>query len=435
MSVRGYVFHSFQMFEKILKIKKDTPAVSKTVNINLAEGASHRWILREDEEYTAVETPEGLLVKPLDRPLVKVYLEPTVMCNLNCRTCIRNSWDEPTGTMSMDTFTALIKSLEAVPSFRTMAFWGFGEPLMHPEILQMITMANDKGVETELITNGLLLDDRMARGLIEAGLDRLIVSVDGVSSASYETIRKGSNLHRVTANVEKLNRLKRDLHSETPELGMEYVLMKSNLKDFPRLPQLVRSLEASFVIVTNVLPYTEDLKDEILYDLSAGLIPQPSRSKLFPEIVLPRIDAQRETLDTFADLLSQCTGSIDLMSSRRGYVTDFCPFVWEGAAAVSWNGDVSPCVALMHSYDCHIIDRKKRIRSYSLGNVKGEAIGTIWDKEEFQQFRRRVIRFDFPPCMSCGGCDMSESNLEDCFGNPHPTCGDCLWARGIIQCP
>ena len=49
--------------------------------------------------------------------------------------------------------------------------------------------------------------------------------------------------------------------------------------------------------------------------------------------------------------------------------------------------------------------------------------------------KRRVLGFDFPPCLDCGGCDNVEANIEDCFGNPHPTCGDCLWSRGIVICP
>jgi hypothetical protein len=50
-------------------------------------------------------------------------------------------------------------------------------------------------------------------------------------------------------------------------------------------------------------------------------------------------------------------------------------------------------------------------------------------------YRKRVQSFAFPPCTFCGGCDMSVANEEDCFGNEYPTCGGCLWAQGVIQCP
>jgi hypothetical protein len=48
-------------------------------------------------------------------------------------------------------------------------------------------------------------------------------------------------------------------------------------------------------------------------------------------------------------------------------------------------------------------------------------------------FRDRVRRYGFPPCTDCG-YDLTEADKEDCLGNPQPTYGDCLWARGIIRC-
>ena len=65
--------------------------------------------------------------------------------------------------------------------------------------------------------------------------------------------------------------------------------------------------------------------------------------------------------------------------------------------------------------------------------LHNESLASIWAMPDYAAFRDRVLRFDFPPCTDCG-CDLAESNEEDCFGNPHPTCGDCLWARGIVRC-
>ena len=75
------------------------------------------------------------------------------------------------------------------------------------------------------------------------------------------------------------------------------------------------------------------------------------------------------------------------------------------------------------------------MRSHGLGNVNQERLQDIWEKGEYVQFRDRVVRFDFAPCTDCGGCDLSETNERDCAGNTFPVCGDCLWAKGVIQCP
>jgi len=112
-----------------------------------------------------------------------------------------------------------------------------------------------------------------------------------------------------------------------------------------------------------------------------------------------------------------------------------CPFVGKGSLAINWNGEVSPCVPLLHSYSCYVLGRKKDIKSYSIGNVNKDNIKKLWDQEDFVNFRDRVRRFVFSPCSHCEGCDYAESNQEDCYGNTFPVCGDCLWAQGVIQCP
>ena len=105
-----------------------------------------------------------------------------------------------------------------------------------------------------------------------------------------------------------------------------------------------------------------------------------------------------------------------------------------GAGVVAWNGDVSPCVALMHSYTCYVLGKRKAVRRYSLGNILDENVLEIWNRQEYRSFRKRLLSFDFAPCVHCD-CDLAEANEEDCFGSPFPTCGDCLWARGVILCP
>ena len=63
-----------------------------------------------------VRIEEGLSGLKVSRPvthLAKVYIEPTNACNLECRTCIRNVWDEPIGQMSGKTFNRIIEGLKA----------------------------------------------------------------------------------------------------------------------------------------------------------------------------------------------------------------------------------------------------------------------------------------------------------------------------------
>jgi MoaA/NifB/PqqE/SkfB family radical SAM enzyme len=398
---------------------EDKMLVGKSGDLRLPEELRRRWGLASGAEFLVRETTEGLLLRPSDPPLAKVYVEPTTACNLRCRICVRNSWSEPVGSMEMATYRRLLDGLREVPSLRTVAFWGFGEPLLHPDIVEMVVLAEELGAKTELITNGLLLDREMAEGLVIAGLDTLIVSVDRTSPESYADIRSGTDLRVVQKNVEGLHAARRANSRDNPEIGLEFVVTRRNVSELPNLRRLAYSMEASFVVVTN---------------LATGRSYSLARSKWFPEIVLPRMDARREYLEPLLGLLRQ-GGVIDPLPRRSDGTEGYCRFVGEGAVAVAWDGEVSPCIALMHSYTCYVLGREKVIRRYTLGNVGREEITRIWDRDEYVQFRARVQQFDFSPCADCGGCQLAESNEEDCFGNRFPVCGDCLWARGVILCP
>ena len=74
-------------------------------------------------------------------------------------------------------------------------------------------------------------------------------------------------------------------------------------------------------------------------------------------------------------------------------------------------------------------------RRWIVGNAADRGLSALWNAPEHVAFRERVQTFDFSPCAVCGGCDLSQSNEEDCYGNTFPTCGSCLWAQGVIRCP
>jgi hypothetical protein len=112
-----------------------------------------------------------------------------------------------------------------------------------------------------------------------------------------------------------------------------------------------------------------------------------------------------------------------------------CRFVEEGRLAIDSQGNVSPCLPLLHAYSYYYRNERHAVRPYHLGNITPTPLPDIWESAIYRAFRERVRKFEFAPCIDCGGCELRENNVEDCFGSGFPSCGECLWAAGYIQCP
>jgi MoaA/NifB/PqqE/SkfB family radical SAM enzyme len=115
-----------------------------------------------------------------------------------------------------------------------------------------------------------------------------------------------------------------------------------------------------------------------------------------------------------------------------------CGFMRDGAAFITWEGAMSPCQNLSHSYQCYVNGRLKSLTHVSFGNVGEQEAREIWDSTGYQAFRDLALRFDFPPCGDCGysdGCSLVRiaDFQNDCYFHAQP-CGDCPWSRGLLQC-
>jgi MoaA/NifB/PqqE/SkfB family radical SAM enzyme len=365
--------------------------------------------------------------------LAKLYIEPTARCNLNCRTCIRNVWDEATGNMTDDTFSAILAGLRSFTPPPTIFFGGFGEPLSHLRIVEMVAAVKALGCTVELITNGVLLSEKMSRSLIEAEIDRLWVSLDGARPESYADVRLGAVLPDVLANIGRFSASRPHKRPRRPELGIAFVAMRRNIADLPQVLNLGGRLGATRFLVTNVLPYTEEMRGEILYGRALSDVTYVA-SPWTPHVDLPKMDMD----DQIAHVLYQVMRSprnISFAGHNLDEANNRCPFIEAGSAAIGWDGRLSPCLPLLHDHTSYLNDRERQTPSYAVGRLSERSLQELWHSPEHITFRQRVRAFDFSPCTFCGGCDYSLGNEEDCYGNALPTCGGCLWAQGVIRCP
>ena len=230
----------------------------------------------------------------MHRPIThlnKVYIEPTVACNLDCVTCFRNDWDQKIGRMSEETFRSILNSLKMLDPIPDVYFGGIGEPLFHPKTIDWISEVKELGVGVEMITNGTILTEKKSQQLIDSGLDTIWVSIDGASPNTYDDIRLGAELPRVLEELKRLFKLRKGGHFPKPEIGVAFVAMKRNIADLPKIIQMGHTFGARYYSVSNVQPITsEELEEGASLHVVRCIILRIYRRQYYRGPSLPKMD-------------------------------------------------------------------------------------------------------------------------------------------------
>ena len=379
---------------------------------------------------------------------------------------------------------------EAYTHLESLVLSGIGEPLLHPELEQFVRTARAAMPARSRVgfqSNGLLLDEQRAVALLDAGLDRVCLSVDAVTPAAFARIREGGEVGAVDRALTALSRAESCTGLPVAK-GVEFVAMRDNVNELPEVVRWAAARGASFVLVTQVLPYDEERVAQAAYD------PNTDRAVGFFDPWRQRAQDQGIALDSYFRVLWKYTKTpeeqriIDFVEAMKGdaHARDIfvnvqkmlerdeawtqrvreifaeaaavahregvelslpevvpcgerrCDFVEEGGAFVSWDGKVHPCYFLWHGYRCFINGREKFVRPKVLGDLAEKGLLEIWNDAAYTVFRRSVLGYDYPFCSDCNlakCCDyvLAEEFQQDCYINSEP-CGDCLWCKGVFQC-
>ncbi len=378
----------------------------------------------------------------MEEQIRRLYVEASSRCNLACRMCFRHSWvGERCGDLDPAVFARLMDDT-ALSETETVFFGGMGEPLVHPALAEMAALAASHGKKVELVTNGTLLTGEKARDLLDAGVSRVWVSVDELYD-NYGRIQVGSDFGLVLDNLAAFNGLRRGTEVR---LGMTAVVMRDNVASLRRIREFAESFEADDLNLSHIIPNrAEDIGQALwpMCDVAAikavtdkiGYVWRFEGIDLGTEIPMFRFS------ERYKDLLFPDERSLqeaEYFSWKGKPATrrpNWCRFIEEGHCFIRWDGDVSPCMALLHTADTYLGDHRRRICHHSFGNVCEQSLEAIWNSEEYRGFRERVHEFRFAPCLFCGGCEQLGENEGDCVGSPAPTCGGCLWGQGFAVCP
>jgi len=128
-----------------------------------------------------------------------MQLEPTNVCNAKCTFCRRDEQGDSRGFMDFELFKQII---DATPFITQVHTQGYGEPLLHPRIADMVEYARKAGKRVIFYTNGSSLSNELAMDLLEAGLSQIRFSIDAIDAEEYEKQRPPLKFNRVLENIE-----------------------------------------------------------------------------------------------------------------------------------------------------------------------------------------------------------------------------------------
>ncbi len=311
------------------------------------------------------------------RPFEAFQIEITSRCNLKCVMCpvtvLADHW--PARDMSWETFGRIAGAFERT---KWVYLQGWGEPLLHRRVFDMIARAKSAGCSVGFTTNGTRLTRANGARLLELGLDLVAVSIAGASAATHEAIRVGSDFTRLIENLRRFLHLRRERGTTWPKVEVFYLMTGANLAELPRAVELAAELGADELVATN-----------LDYVITAGLdqLKAYSRSPPAPaygEILKAAHSAARRTGIAFRAYRLQFTE----MS-----VCDLNPLK---ILFVSADGGVSPCVytsPLGRSDIPRVFEgRPLEVPAVNFGNVNDRPLMEIWEAAAYREFRRRFAR-------------------------------------------
>ena len=152
-----------------------------------------------------------------------VQIESTNICNAKCVFCPRDDMHRRQGIMTVALFRKIVDECVEL-GITHVRMHNYGEAFIDKKLVEKVRYAKQKGIqEVGMISNGSLITEQIARGMIDAGLDAINISVDASGKEVFESTRVGLKYDKVIANIERLVRLRTESGRRRPKLILSFV--------------------------------------------------------------------------------------------------------------------------------------------------------------------------------------------------------------------
>ena len=299
-----------------------------------------------------------------------VQIEITNICNLNCRMCVRSFIRLPNKHMNYQLFTQVIDRLVGV---KKVTLTGYGEPLLHPQIIDAIMYCKKQGLEVSITSNALLLKSAdFRRELLSSGLDSISFSMESIEgNPEY-----GHDNQEALGPIASFIKEKKEGKGQKPFITLQTLMIKDKSQDL-------------FDIVEWGAKNGVDKVNVARFDLNTlGDIARPDENE--ERRIFQQFDRYRKLYDLRIDCFQDTVFSglagkfykygkgLLRLDKRCVRLLDF--------SYINIDGYIRPCCALVNN---------------SMGKITEKSLREIWDSKKYKTFRKNYSKVHW-----CKKCDV-----------------------------
>lgn len=295
--------------------------------------------------------------------------EITNRCNLNCAMCPRTKYYKvKIIDMPYDVYTA---ALDKLLPLRLATLTGWGEPLLHKQLYDMIRYARAKGVaDVAITTNGVLLNHDHIKELLSCGLTALRVSVDDLAAPGDKNATSG---HGGGAEImDKVERLLAQRTGPLPRVALAVTISPENHDHVFRLIDRAAQIRMDMVALMRM----NDRFDESLNRYSF------EEEKMVCAEYIAHAAKAGIKIGTPQQMFKGIRRILYLGGEK-------CPVTYD-SVYVTAEGKITPCCALP---------------KFVIGDILSQDIETIWNSDKFKRFRRDQRQ-------ACAHCDLLDRRYK-----------------------
>lgn len=326
---------------------------------------------------------------------VRIELETTTKCSLKCLKCEHTYWNERQQNLTYEKFLTIIKQF---PKLKAISLSGIGHNFQNPDFMKMLEYTTSKGIFTQFFDTFLLWNDEIRSKIVDYGVTKIWMSIDGTTPDVLEKLQNGSKFHNVVENAKKLLEEKKRKKARFPELCFIIVVTKYNVHQLAQFIDLVEDIVADnqktvFMDFIRLIPFEEN--EYLMPNIESLLQNQKS--------VIERAKRSQLTLKL---------SFIHFYSAVKKRPVSCCtewmvPFILV-------DGTVYQCCGLTEG------NQRRLVAPHTLGNVFDKPFSEIWNSRKFTELRKMLNKNQAPElCHLYRECTMYDA------GPPLKTRDDC----------